>query len=728
MYSVYGGKMKKKFSLLVLFFCIFLTAEIKVDAATSCGKRYFPSAGTYVDYYLDNGYCYPSGSIMASARGILVSNHWNTIPVSVSCSYKTCKYKYMCGSNSCVSAVLQSCYEATATTKSETLKLNWDWNSNDPSQKDCINAWYDSPPMYATNFKETTKETCLRQRAGNKVATSYSRGFKYATDSYGYEVVNESYCTGSGTGGSSSSSKKYYISYYGNGATSQTYKSNGKWAVNYANPSINTTKMIFKSGKTYYSGYTYNILVNRYKRTGYNFGGWCTKQINSTSKPSTNCKNAGGKYFSGSSETFNYNTFKSSSVNLYAIWQPQHYKIDYDGNGATSQKYYDESTKKWASNYAEGTTLKNNNSVFSSGYTFLYGNKYNPIYNRFLKTGYTYAGWCTKKIAPGTKTEDSCKSNGTYTKYTNNKTATFKNLATSGTVKLYALWEANAYAINYNSNIPTNVNGKLTVKQNYCSDKDTYIDSGDDCSKDDYKTGTGNQWTHGSKVSKESNNLRFLHKTSYKYGKEVTLKKNRFKIIVTENNVATTSNDQEVPVAPLVSNSNKDNIKQVENSTTDKELKFLGWCTKSINSVDTKTTTASASCSAANGKFYENAAKVSNLSSGKSNEVTEVDLYAVWENLPVAYSAGEGEETTKDIDDEIVKVDTDDSSNVQEDGETEEFETVEEEKDIDQEETNEEFVENPKTGSVLIFFVWIIGLSALGYSLYYFKNKEKFEV
>ena len=91
--------MKKKLSLLVLFFCIFLTAEIKVDAATSCGKRYFPSAGTYVDYYLDNGYCYPSGNIMASVRGILVNNNWNPFPVSVSCSYKTCKYMAQCWFN-----------------------------------------------------------------------------------------------------------------------------------------------------------------------------------------------------------------------------------------------------------------------------------------------------------------------------------------------------------------------------------------------------------------------------------------------------------------------------------------------------------------------------------------------------------------------------------------------------------------------------------------------------
>ena len=192
--------MKKKLSLLVLFFCIFLTAEIKVDAATSCGKRYFPSAGTYVDYYLDNGYCYPSGKIMASARGILASNKWDTYPVSVSCSYKTCKYKYIC--SSCPSAVVQSCYKATASNRSETLKLKW---YNNPNQITCINAWYDTPPMYATKFKETTEMTCLREKKGNRNANLYSKGFKYATDSYGYEKVKESVCTGSGTGGSSSS-------------------------------------------------------------------------------------------------------------------------------------------------------------------------------------------------------------------------------------------------------------------------------------------------------------------------------------------------------------------------------------------------------------------------------------------------------------------------------------------------------------------------------------------
>lgn len=36
--------------------------------------------------------------------------------------------------------------------------------------------------------------------------------------------------------------------------------------------------------------------------------------------------------------------------------------------------------------------------------------------------------------------------------------------------------------------------------------------------------------------------------------------------------------------------------------------------------------------------------------------------------------------------------------------------------------------ENPKTGSILFFLALIIGFSALGYSIYYFKNREKFTV
>lgn len=44
---------------------------------------------------------------------------------------------------------------------------------------------------------------------------------------------------------------------------------------------------------------------------------------------------------------------------------------------------------------------------------------------------------------------------------------------------------------------------------------------------------------------------------------------------------------------------------------------------------------------------------------------------------------------------------------------------------IDNNKTNDEINKNSKTGDALIQFVWIIGICALGYSIYYFKNKKQ---
>ena len=522
--------------------------------------------------------------------------------------------------------------------------------------------------------------------------------------------------SGGGNGGGSSA-KKFTVTYHGNGATSQSYSN---YIKSYKSPKIDTKKMTFKSGRTYYSGNTYNVLYNRFKRTGYNFGGWCTKKLNPTGTPYKSCHNNDGLYFAGSDSKFTYNTFGGNG-NLYAIWQPYNYKVSYNGNGATSQKFKD-SNGNWASDYTK-PSLTNNNSVFNSGRTYKYGTSYEPIYNRFSKTGYTFAGWCKKQISAGTDVAKTCKNSSTYTNY---KTQTFKNLATSGTVTLYALWEAKSYKINYNSNVPTNVNGKLTVKQNYCSTDVTYIDTADDCANDNYNNNTGNKWTNGTKVSKENNNLKFLHKTNRKYGKTFNLIKNRFKIIVSDTSATQTSLKQEGTVTPLVSNNNTNNALFVEN--TDKELSFLGWCTKEVNGVDTKTTTASTACTTAGGKFYEDKASVSNLSTGNADGTQTIELYAVWGTASVALSDGPGNETTADVDDEVVKVDTVDEKDVKEDNTSEEFEQLTPDTDNGGDAQDDNVEENPKTGSILFFLALIIGFSALGYSIYYFKNREKFTV
>lgn len=39
--------------------------------------------------------------------------------------------------------------------------------------------------------------------------------------------------------------------------------------------------------------------------------------------------------------------------------------------------------------------------------------------------------------------------------------------------------------------------------------------------------------------------------------------------------------------------------------------------------------------------------------------------------------------------------------------------------------TIEDIIDNPKTGGILMFIAWVVGLSALGYSVYYFKKNKK---
>ena len=671
--------MKKKLGLIFLFTCMFIPFK-NANAATH----------TYGEYYCDSGQLIGvrSASFCCMNLEEVIELKYSDKIKKTSDSYfapdesknqRECVYKYK-SSRVYESVVIQQaksqskyygCYQSRYTKK---------WGEGIITNHGCNNDYL----CYYDKTKNECKSLMNGSSSGN-------------------------------TGGSTS--KNFTVTYYGNGATSQSYSN---YKRNYTNPKINTKEMTFTSGRTYYPGNVYNVLYNRFKRTGYNFGGWCTKKLDPTGTPYKSCHNADGTYFTGSDSTFSYNTFGGNG-NLYAMWQPYNYQVSYNGNGATSQKFKD-SNGNWTSDYTK-PSLTNNNSVFNSGRTYKYGTSYEPIYNRFSKTGYTFAGWCKKQISAGTDVAKTCKNSSTYTNY---KTQTFKNLATSGTVTLYALWEAKSYKINYNSNVPTNVNGKLTVKQNYCSTDVTYIDTADDCANDNYNNNTGNKWTNGTKVSKENNNLKFLHKTNRKYGKTFNLIKNRFKIIVSDTSATQTSLKQEGTVTPLVSNNNTNNALFVEN--TDKELSFLGWCTKEVNGVDTKTTTASTACTTAGGKFYDDKASVSNLSTGNADGTQTIELYAIWGTAAVALSDGPGNETTADVDDEVVKVDTVDEKDVKEDNTSEEFEQLTPDTDNGGDAQDDNVEENPKTGSILFFLALIIGFSALGYSIYYFKNREKFTV
>ena len=118
---------------------------------------------------------------------------------SVICTVTSgCKYQYK-GKNYSAVCIGGAIYKATSTNKTTTLKTKFS-----QAGYHCINAWFDTP-VGIDKFKTVTKKEgqCLKERRTGGF-TMASKGFKYATDSNGYEAVDESNCSGGGTGGSPS--------------------------------------------------------------------------------------------------------------------------------------------------------------------------------------------------------------------------------------------------------------------------------------------------------------------------------------------------------------------------------------------------------------------------------------------------------------------------------------------------------------------------------------------
>ncbi|WP_027085625.1 InlB B-repeat-containing protein [Cohnella panacarvi] len=131
-------------------------------------------------------------------------------------------------------------------------------------------------------------------------------------------------------------------------------------------------------------------------RTGYSLTGWNTK-----------ADGTGTNYAAAAAFTIG-----AADVTLYAKWTPNHYAVNYDGNGASS-----------------GSAPAGGSHEFSSSVT-LPGNIGN-----LAKTGYSFAGWNTQ-------------ADGNGTNYGTGDTF----LIGAADVTLYAKWTINSYALNYDGN------------------------------------------------------------------------------------------------------------------------------------------------------------------------------------------------------------------------------------------------------------------------------------
>ena len=121
-------------------------------------------------------------------------------------------------------------------------------------------------------------------------------------------------------------------------------------------------------------------------------------------------------------------------------------KVNYYGNGSTSQKYTS-AEDGGIIRYGEKASYDSANKIFKHGIEYditkdedgdgTVGANIELIENNFSKTGYSFNGWNTKD-------------DGTGTTYSNK--SEIKNLYKTGIFNLYAKWKGNEYKVAYNCN------------------------------------------------------------------------------------------------------------------------------------------------------------------------------------------------------------------------------------------------------------------------------------
>ena len=167
-----------------------------------------------------------------------------------------------------------------------------------------------------------------------------------------------------------------------------------KWTALYTTITFNANSGTGAMTKqTIQANTTAALTANAFTRTGYTFAGWAASAVGPA------VYTDGGNYAAAAS---------TASVTLYAVWTQNAYTVVFNENGGT------------------GVMAEQN---------FAYGTSQHLTTNVFTKTGYTFAGWAT------TPSGDKLYNDGQEV----------NNLATSGTVNLYAVWTANNLTISYAS-------------------------------------------------------------------------------------------------------------------------------------------------------------------------------------------------------------------------------------------------------------------------------------
>lgn len=181
-------------------------------------------------------------------------------------------------------------------------------------------------------------------------------------------------------------------------------KSAATTKANTVTPSANITLTATATGNTYYVKYNKNdsaatgtmansthiygtaktLTANAFKKTGYSFSGWAISA-------------SGNVAFADKASVSGLTTTSGATVNLYAKWKANTYTVAYNANGGLG------TMSSVAHTYDTAKTLTK---------------------NTFTKEGYMFMGWSTSSSGD--------------VEYKDGESV--KNLVTSGTITLYAVW------------------------------------------------------------------------------------------------------------------------------------------------------------------------------------------------------------------------------------------------------------------------------------------------
>ena len=322
---------------------------------------------------------------------------------------------------------------------------------------------------------------------------------------------------------------------------------------------------------------------NGFSKTGYTLTGYSNTNGGSKNYEVTNA-------VTGAFIDTNY-----PSKTVYVVFTANTYKIAFNNNGGTG------SMNTITCTYDKDCTLTK---------------------NTFTKTGYTFAGW--------SKTSDG------EIEYTNNETV--KNLATSGSITLYAKWTANTYTITYNAN-----GGSGSMSKTTCTYDTNCTIAANSFTKTGYTfanwtkdSTTGTSYTAGSTVK----NL----VTSGNVNMYAKWKANTYKIAYTMNNGTLGTNKPtsgtynanvliDNPTKTLTVNINANSQGATISATSVSQAQtFKGWTVTGLNTSVAKTGTSSTEITSGYDGTLTKNTYFKNLTATKEATVTFV---ANWANTAV---------------------------------------------------------------------------------------------